>query len=148
MLTDDQVKTAASAPKQYKLSDEAGLFLLVTPQGNKWWRIRYWLNGKEKLLSLGTYPKTSLEAARSHRNLIRQYLAQGIDPSQQRKAAAASARKQKEAQDEQARAARFSLDSLGALSLRLGKTFLMLTPAETAELRGFLDATRNVTPKD
>ncbi len=34
----------------YKLFDERGLFLLVTPAGGKWWRLRYKFDGKEKLL--------------------------------------------------------------------------------------------------
>lgn len=145
MLTTATIQTATPGAKPYKLSDGAGLFLLVTPKGQTWWRMRYRLEGKEKMLSLGTFPAVSLDTARKRRNLIRLQLAQGLDPSEQRKAASAAQRQQ---QEEQEKVAHFSLDSDGALSLRLGKSFLMLTPAETVELRAFLDATRNVTPKD
>jgi hypothetical protein len=44
----------------YKLYDEKGLFLQVTPNGGKWWRFKYQFDGKEKLLSLGTYPEVPL----------------------------------------------------------------------------------------
>lgn len=46
--------TAIRGAKPLKLSDEKGLFLLVTPTGGKWWRLKYRFEGKEKLLSLGT----------------------------------------------------------------------------------------------
>lgn len=71
-------------------------------------------------------------------------LASGIDPSQSNKAEKAAQR------DELARlraATRFMLDNDGALAFQLGNRCLSLTPAETAELRAFLDATRGVEPK-
>ena len=54
-LTDTTIRTAKPGSKATKLYDERGLFLIVTPQGGKWWRFRYKWAGKEKLLSLGTY---------------------------------------------------------------------------------------------
>ncbi len=69
-----------------KHADERGLFLLVTPAGGKWWRFRYRFEGKEKLLSLGTYPDVSLKEARQKREEARKMLGQGIDPGLQRKA--------------------------------------------------------------
>jgi len=62
---------------------------MVTPQGGKWWRFRYNFDGKEKLLSLGTYPDVSLAGARDRRDKARKLLAERIDPSEQRKAAKA-----------------------------------------------------------
>lgn len=59
---------------------------MVSPSGGKWWRLKYRLEGKEKLLSLGTYPDTPLKLARESRENARQLVAQGIDPSAQRKA--------------------------------------------------------------
>jgi len=43
---------------QHKLADGAGLYLLLLPNGARWWRLKYRHTGKEKLLSLGTYPGT------------------------------------------------------------------------------------------
>lgn len=85
-LTDTAVRNAKLKAKLYKLFDERGLFLLVSPTGGKWWRLKYRFDGKEKLLSLGVYPDVSLKDARELRDEARKRLATGIDPSQHRKA--------------------------------------------------------------
>jgi hypothetical protein len=66
-LTDTAIRKAKPEAKQRKLSVERGLFLLISPKGGKWWRFKYQFDGKEKLLSLGTYPDTSLKDARERR---------------------------------------------------------------------------------
>lgn len=85
-LTNTAIKNAKPGPKQRKLFDGGGLFLLVSPKGGKWWRFKYRFDGKEKLLSLGTYPEISLKEARERRENARRMVAQGIDPSAARKA--------------------------------------------------------------
>jgi len=85
-LTDRQVQTARPAEKEYKLSDEKGMYLLVTKAGTKSFRLKYRFHGKEKKLILGTYPSVSLKQARELREIARQQLASGIDPSAARKA--------------------------------------------------------------
>ena len=55
-LTDVQVRQARPKDKVYKLRDERGLLLMVRPTGAKWWRLRYKIQGKENMLSLGVYP--------------------------------------------------------------------------------------------
>lgn len=85
-LTDTAIRNAKPRAKLYKLFDERGLFLLVSPSGGKWWRLKYRFDGKEKLLSLGVYPDVSLKDARELRDEARKRLAKGIDPSQHRKA--------------------------------------------------------------
>lgn len=89
-LTDTAIRTAKPAEKPYKLADEKGLFLLVNPNGSKWWRLKFRVDGKEKLLSLGTYPEISLKKAREERDKARTMLAEGIDPSLHRKAVKAT----------------------------------------------------------
>lgn len=86
-LTDTAIKKAKPEAKQRKLYDERGLFLLVSPKGGKWWRFKYLFDGKEKLLSLGTYPDVSLKDARERRDEARKQVAAGIDPGEHRKAA-------------------------------------------------------------
>jgi integrase len=85
-LTDTKVRNAKPKNKQFKIFDGDGLFLLVSPAGGKWWRFKYRFGGKEKLLSLGTYPEVSLAQARERHNIVRQQVAAGIDPSVARKA--------------------------------------------------------------
>src|SRR5437016_1413049 len=85
MLTDTTVRAAKPSDKPQKLFDEKGLFLLVNPVGSRLWRFKYQFQGKEKLLSLGKYPDTSLKKARDRRDECRRQLACGIDPSAERK---------------------------------------------------------------
>lgn len=81
-LTDTKIRNAKHGPKPIKLFDERGLFLLLQPSGGKLWRLKYRANGKEKKLSLGTYPDVSLKLARKRRDDARALIADGIDPSQ------------------------------------------------------------------
>lgn len=84
-LTDPDIRNAKPGEKPYKLSDSGGLFLLVTPNGGKWWRLKYRHAGKEKLLSLGVYGKgdgkVSLKEARTKRDEAKALLAAGTDPA-------------------------------------------------------------------
>jgi integrase len=81
-LTDKAVRSAKSADKPQKLSDSGGLYLLVHPNGSKYWRLKYRILGKEKVLALGVYPQVSLSDARSKREDAKRLLANGKDPSQ------------------------------------------------------------------
>jgi hypothetical protein len=83
-LTDPIIKAAKPKEKPYKLSDGQGLTLLIQPNGSKWWRYRYRIAGKEKMLSIGTYPDVTLKKAREMRVTADDLLKQGIDPSQHR----------------------------------------------------------------
>lgn len=80
-LTDVKIKTAKPQEKDYKLSDDGGLYLLVTKAGGKLWRLKYRRDGKEKKLSFGNYPAISLLEARQKRDEAKKLLANDIDPS-------------------------------------------------------------------
>lgn len=85
-LTDTQVRNARPGRRQYKLSDGAGLCLVVKPNGSKWWRFDYRFQGLRKTISLGVYPDVPLHKARKKRDAAREQRADGIDPSEARKA--------------------------------------------------------------
>ncbi len=85
-LSDKTIKTAPSGDKPVRLFDGGGLYLEIAPRGGKWWRLKYRFAGKEKRLSLGVYPDTSLKQARERRDDARKLLANAIDPSEQRRA--------------------------------------------------------------
>lgn len=85
-LTDAGIRKAKPTDKPQKLADGGGLYLLLNASGSKWWRFKYRFEGKEKLLSLGTYPETSLADARARRDTARKQLQAGINPSVHRKA--------------------------------------------------------------
>ncbi|MBR4742532.1 MAG: integrase arm-type DNA-binding domain-containing protein [Desulfovibrio sp.] len=83
-LTDKVVRAAQPKDKPYKLSDGMGMYLEVQPNGRKWWRWKYRFQGKEKRMSLGVFPETSLSDARRRCLEARKLLADGIDPSAKR----------------------------------------------------------------
>jgi hypothetical protein len=81
-LTNIQPKTAKPRDKPYKLSDGGGLYLLVNPDGSKYWRMGYRFEGTERLLAFGKYPEISLADARKARMAARDKINAGIDPAQ------------------------------------------------------------------
>ncbi len=84
-LTDLLVRNSKPKDKQYKLGDSGGLYLLVTPSGSKYWRCKYRVSGKEKLLAIGVYPVITLAEAREKCLQAKRLLALRIDPSQAKK---------------------------------------------------------------
>ena len=91
VLTDTAIKKAAPRDRDYKLTDEKGLFLLVRTSGSKLWRHKYRVAGKERLASYGPYPEVSLRQAREQRDATREILRAGRDPAIEARKAAASA---------------------------------------------------------
>ena len=83
-LTARQVDTSKPKDKPYKLSDGGGLYLLVNPNGSRYWRLKYRIAGKEKLLALGVYPDITLAEARQKRADAKRVLAAGGDPGQEK----------------------------------------------------------------
>lgn len=90
-LTDLECRKATAEGKSVrKIPDGAGLYLFVQADGKKYWRYRYSREGKEQLLGLGPYPAISLADARVARDKLTSQRAHGLDPSHERKAAAAA----------------------------------------------------------
>ena len=84
-LSDLQIRKAKQKDKAYRLTDGWGLHLTVKPTGSKLWQFRYRFMGREKLLSLGRYPIVTLAEARTKRDDAKRLLADGQDPSVQKK---------------------------------------------------------------
>lgn len=97
-LTDAALRKAKPQGKPYKMPDGRGLHAEVRPSGAIWWRFRYRYGGVEKMLSLGTYPDTTLKAARQARDEARSQVEAGTDPSQARQASKTASRAEQEAQ--------------------------------------------------
>lgn len=85
-LTDTAIKNTKPQAKPIRLADERSLYLLLNPNGSRWWRFDYRFGGKHKTLSFGVYPDVSLKIARERRDEARTLLATGTDPGTQRKA--------------------------------------------------------------
>lgn len=84
-LTDTAVRNAKPRKLPFKISDGGGLHLLIQPTGSRLWRLAYRFAGKQKTLALGTYPTTSLARAREGRESAKRLLADGKDPSAQKR---------------------------------------------------------------
>lgn len=85
-LTDIKVRSAKPEDKEYSLTDGDGMFLLVHPNGSKYWRLRFRFGGKQHLMALGVYPEVSLSEARQKRDEARKLVAAGTDPREHKKA--------------------------------------------------------------
>lgn len=84
-LTVKQVDSSKPKEKDYKLFDGGGLYLLVTKSGSKYWRLKYRIDGKEKVLAIGVYPTITLAEARKKRDDAKRQLSDGVDWSGQQK---------------------------------------------------------------
>jgi len=84
-LNDVAVRNARGRAAPYKLSDGGALYVLVRPDGARYWRMDYRWHGKRRTLALGVYPHVSLSEARDKRDQTKKKLAAGIDPAAQRK---------------------------------------------------------------
>lgn len=84
-LTAKAIDAAQPQDKPYKLTDSLtpGLFLLVHPNGSKYWRFRYWLNKREFLQAIGVYPLITLKEARRRATESRSLIANGINPMEE-----------------------------------------------------------------
>jgi integrase len=83
-LTDVAIRNAKPGVKPIKLADGGGMFLLITPAGGKLWRLKFRIDGREKLLAIGAYPDIGLGEARRRREEARELIALGKDPSREK----------------------------------------------------------------
>lgn len=136
MLKTEQIRAIQPIARPFKLTDGRGLYLLVMPNGSKYWQYRYRFDGKQKTLTLGVYPKISLEAARAGRDEARRILANGGDPMEAKREAI----KQRRAKVSIPPA--FQLLMAGdALTIQAYGETLTLTPEQTVAVRAFLIVT-------
>ena len=99
-LTDREIKGAEPKEKPYKLFDGGGLYIEIPPKQSKRWRLKYRIDGKEKTISLGTYPAVLLSEARDKAAVAKKLIKEGIDPSAQRRAAKEEAREKERIETE------------------------------------------------
>jgi hypothetical protein len=79
-LTDTRIRNVKPTGKAYKLSDGGGMYLLVSEDGARYWRLDYRFAGKRRTLALGVYPTVTLSNARVRREDARAWLAKNVDP--------------------------------------------------------------------
>ena len=84
-LTENSIRKAETYEKQYKIYDGDGMFLLIHPNGSKYWRMKYTFDGKSKLASFGVWPEVSLEEARERRYEAKQKIKKGLNPVEEKR---------------------------------------------------------------
>jgi integrase len=92
LLTDTRIRNSKPMSKPYKLSDGGGMYLLITPDGARYWRLDYRFAGKRRTLALGVYPMVTLASARERLQQARALLANNVDPSAAKRAAKRTAK--------------------------------------------------------
>jgi hypothetical protein len=85
-LNDTAIRNLKPQPAPYKKSDGEGLYLLVTPGGSKLWQLADRFAGKQKTIALGQYPAVAPAMAREAKLEAERVLAQGVGPSEKRRA--------------------------------------------------------------
>ncbi|ELI8098869.1 integrase arm-type DNA-binding domain-containing protein [Yersinia enterocolitica] len=158
-LTDTKVRSAKPEAKEYSLVDGDGMFLLIHPNGSKYWRFRFRLGGKQHLMAFGVYPETSLADARQKREEARRLVAAGVDPREHKRAVKEEQAKevitfelvardwhasnQKWSESHSARVLKSLEDNLfaaiGKRNIAELKTRDLLTPIKAVEMSGRLD---------
>ena len=140
-LTDILIANAPPRERAYKLASEKGLYLLVNPNGSRYWRFDYRFEGKRKTLSMGVYPEISLDIARTRRDEARELLAQHINPAEVRKQARSTAITTISHPSLQ-----FSMTDSGGLLIENKSGKMVLNAEQVIALRAFIDATREEQP--
>ncbi|HCM62127.1 MAG TPA: hypothetical protein DIT05_06220 [Morganella sp. (in: Bacteria)] len=135
IVTNQKIASLDAKDKAYKFSVGKGLYLLVKPNGTKYWRMKYRIDGKEKSLSFGVYPDTSIEQAIQLRDEAKSKLHVGHDPALDKVIDRESKRVEKAKQVFQ-----FSLSDNGGLTIKLKNSKLALTSDQTEAVRLFLNA--------
>ena len=131
-----EIDVATPRKKPFEVANCGGMDLLVTRSGFKYWRLKYRIADRENSVSLGAYPDVFVGEARFRRAPTRQLPSDGADPSAERKKRFSENRTRKMRQQESSR--------LGGLSIQACGIVLPTRPAESAELRDFLDTIREV----
>ena len=131
-LTDENIKSLKPRTRAYKLSIGKGAYLLVKPGGRKYWRLKYHLNGKEGIYSLGVFPGVSVDAAKATRDSVKEFLLMGIKP--------AARHKEKVKATSAEPVFRMGLSKKAALSIVTDTHVMTFTPQRTQALAIFLAA--------
>ena len=84
-LNENSIRKAQVLEKQYKIYDGDGMFLLIHPNGSKYWRMKYTFDGKSKLASFGVWPGVSLKEARERRDVAKRKIKMGINPVEEKR---------------------------------------------------------------
>lgn len=134
-ITDAEILAFQPKRKPYKHYLGKGAYLLVMPNGSKYWRLKYHLNAKEGAYSVGVFPKVSVEAALDAFESARALIRQGINPTDAKREAKAKAIA---TQTVTQSVFRLGLSRCGAVTIETEANALTLTCLQTQALAAFL----------
>jgi len=133
-LTDNQIIALPPRAKPYTLGDGKGLYLLILPSGDKYWRMGTNRLNKETTLSGGKYPKTSLTDARKWRDEMQRLIDAGINPNERKR----EQRKQLQISKPKTPKLQFFLNDRGGMTIETYTSRLLLSATQVVALRAFL----------
>jgi hypothetical protein len=133
-FTDAKILSLSPKEKPYKRFLGEGLYILVRPGGGKYWRLKYYFCGKERVYSMGVFPQVSVTDALKALQKARGLLRDGIDPTDAKR----ETNKANWEKPVSKNAFRFELSLEGSLTLETDTRLLTLTPSQTKALRTFL----------
>jgi hypothetical protein len=135
-ITDAQILALEPKAKPYKVYIGDGAYVLVMPNGHKYWRLKYHLNAREGGCGLGVFPEVSVKAAKAARDAARTLIRKGINPADAKRQAKRQAALREPL-------FLLALSNEGALTVETETNQLILTSPETQALTAFL----NTIPK-
>ncbi|CAG0994392.1 Prophage integrase IntS [Methylophilaceae bacterium] len=143
-LTDSMIDDFKPSAKPYKVSDGEGLYVHVYPNGSKYWRMNYRIEGKKKTLSFGVYPRVTLADARDRKDEARAMLASRSDPAVAKHQAKLEAAQQKQFESLAIAPPSFRLSIAdNSLTIQTKNNRLTLSAEQTEAVRAFLIASPN-----
>jgi hypothetical protein len=135
LLSDSDIEYLKPMSSSYKRSVGKSLFILVEPNGGKYWRFKYHYNGKSKTLAIGVFPHVTLSTAIKLRDEAKELLEQGIDPSLIKREA-----KRIKTEMSKTPVFRMNISRDGELTIQNKITAIKLTKLQTEALKSFLNA--------
>lgn len=143
-IQDKEIKDLKAKEKPYKFTIGKSLYLLINPNGSKYWRMKYIFLGKEKTLSFGVYPEISIEEAIYQRDIAKELLKKHIDPVLHRKL---QKQQQEEVEDKKSEL-EISLKNDGNLIIKKNFKSILITKEELQSLKSFIAPIINLDNKD
>lgn len=136
-FTDAEIRALKPKNKVYKLFLRNGLYVLVHPNGSKYWRVKYRLRGRERVYSIGVFEDVGVSAATEASDMVRSMVREGTDPTVVKRQAAKT--KDKPVSNN---AFCLAMSLKGSLTIETDTKLITLTPSQTKALRDFLIADR------
>ncbi len=138
-LSDAEIQALQPKAKLYKVFFGQGLFVQVSPNGSKYWRLKYHLSGKEGTYAIGVYPEVSVAEALEAKQAARHMIRKGENPTAIKREAAIEAKKH-ETKPPSDTAFSLTLGVTGGLTIETEAKLMKITPSQTDALRRFLNA--------